>query len=277
MSQLQMISGQFDSKRQMEEQQRLAWERDQARIQDFFNHPGQYITEYWQQYKPIAVNLLIVALALFAVNFVLGLIHLITSLPLISPLLKLVGLGYTSWFVYRYLLKAETRQELVGKFNIIKQEVIGAAEEVIGDSSINVKKQIMIQKSPEQLYQFWRNFENLPRFMNHVQSITIIDDKRSHWVVKAPLDTTVQWDAEIIDEKPNQSIVWRSLENAEVDSVGSVTFTSMNGSGTEVQVTMKYNPPAGVVGAAAAALFGENPEQQLDEDLNRFKQVMESM
>lgn len=142
--------------------------------------------------------------------------------------------------------------------------------------SIDVKKSIIINKSPEELYRFWRNFENLPRFMNHLESVKSLDDKRSHWVAKAPLGTTVEWDAEIITEDEGKNIVWRSLEGADIENLGSVAFTSANGSSTEVKVTMQYNPPGGVVGAAVAKLFGENPEQQLEEDLNRFKQVMET-
>jgi uncharacterized membrane protein len=143
-------------------------------------------------------------------------------------------------------------------------------------ASLDAKKSVVIQKSPAELYHFWRNFENLPQFMEHLKSVQVIDDKRSHWVAKAPLDTTVEWDAEIIDEKENQVIVWKSLPGAEVDSTGSVVFTDLGSRGTEVKVTLKYNPPAGVAGAAVATVLGENPQQQLDEDLDRFKQVMET-
>lgn len=142
---------------------------------------------------------------------------------------------------------------------------------------IDVNKSVTINKSPEELYRFWRNFENLPRFMNHVESVKTLDDRRSHWVVKAPLGTNVEWDAEILKEEEPKSIVWKSLEGADVDSRGSVTFARAdNGSGTEVKVTMEYNPPGGAVGAVVAKFFGENPDQQLEEDLNRFKQLMEN-
>ena len=143
--------------------------------------------------------------------------------------------------------------------------------------SMDVKKSVVINKSPEELYRFWRNFENLPRFMNHIESVKVLDDKRSHWVAKAPLGTNVKWDAEIIKDEEGKAIVWKSLEGADVDNTGSVSFSPTdNGSGTEVKVTMKYEPPGGAVGAIVAKLFGENPEQQLEEDLNRFKQVMET-
>ncbi len=94
---------------------------------------------------------------------------------------------------------------------------------------IDVKKSVTIQKPPEELYRFWRNFENLPRFMNHLESVKSLDDKRSHWVAKAPLGTTVKWDAEIIKENEPKSIVWRSLEGADVDNTDSVAFTVMVG------------------------------------------------
>ena len=125
---------------------------------------------------------------------------------------------------------------------------------------INVKKSVVINKSPEELYRFWREFENLPRFMNHIESVKNLDDKRSHWVVKAPLGAKVEWDAEIINENEPKTIVWRSLEGADVDNTGSVAFVPADdGSGTEVKVTMKYNPPGGAVGAVVAKFFGENP------------------
>lgn len=143
--------------------------------------------------------------------------------------------------------------------------------------AMDVNKSVVINKSPEELYRYWRNFENLPRFMNHLESVKNLDDKRSHWVAKAPLGTTVEWNAEIINDEEGKAIVWKTLEGADVDSTGSVTFSpAKDGSGTEVKVVMKYEPPGGALGAVVAAIFGENPQQQLDEDLDRFKQVMET-
>jgi uncharacterized membrane protein len=139
------------------------------------------------------------------------------------------------------------------------------------------EKSVTINRSPEALYRFWRNFENLPRFMNHLESVKVLDDKRSHWVAKGPAGTRIEWDAEIINEAPNEVIGWRSLENAQVDNAGSVRFTPAPGNrGTVVEVTINYAPPAGKVGTAIAKLFGEEPEQQVSEDLYRFKQMMES-
>ncbi len=152
-----------------------------------------------------------------------------------------------------------------------------AAPGVKNESGIKVKKAITIGKSPEELYAFWRNFENLPKFMRHLQAVTVVDGKKSHWVASAPMGKTVQWDAEIINETPNELIAWRSLPGADVDSAGSVTFKpGPQGRGTEVHVSLSYQPPAGQIGAAFAKLFGEEPNQQIDNDLRHFKNLMET-
>jgi uncharacterized membrane protein len=142
---------------------------------------------------------------------------------------------------------------------------------------IKVEKSVTINKPPEELYRFWRNFENLPRFMNHLQSVAPLGEDRSHWVAKAPAGTRVEWDAEVYNEKENELIAWRSLENADVNNAGSVRFRRAPGErGTEVKVVLNYEPPGGKIGAAVAKLFGEEPEQQVEEDLHRFKQLMEA-
>lgn len=105
----------------------MAWERDRAQIEDFFNEPGKYVRAFWQEYKPIIYVLGAIFIALVALKVVLGLIGLVTGLPLIGGLLELVGIGYSVWFANRYLLNAETRQELSQKVDELKQEVIGAA------------------------------------------------------------------------------------------------------------------------------------------------------
>jgi uncharacterized membrane protein len=146
-----------------------------------------------------------------------------------------------------------------------------------GSSAIEIKKSITINRSPEELYQFWRDFQNLPRFMKHLESAHVIDGKRSHWVAKAPAGTTVEWDAEITMDEPNRLIAWRSIEGSDVDNSGSVRFEpATGGRGTVLRVEMAYNPPAGIAGAAIAKLFGEEPEQQVEGDLRRFKQIMET-
>lgn len=144
-------------------------------------------------------------------------------------------------------------------------------------AGIRVERAVTINKSPEELYRFWRNLENLPRFMKHLESVKVLDGKRSHWVAKAPAGRTVEWDAVIVNEIENQLIGWRSLENAHVDNAGSVHFKAApGGRGTELSIELEYSPPGGMVGSLVAKLFGEEPEQQIAEDLYRFKQLMET-
>ena len=142
---------------------------------------------------------------------------------------------------------------------------------------IKVEQSMTINRPPAELYRYWRNLENLPRFMSHLEEVRAHDPVYSHWVVRGPAGTSVEWDALVYNEKENELIAWRSLEGADVDNAGSVHFVpAPDGRGTEVRVVLKYDPPAGKVGAGVAALFGENPEQQIAEDLRRFKQVMEA-
>jgi uncharacterized membrane protein len=148
---------------------------------------------------------------------------------------------------------------------------------VAANQGVKVELSMTINKPREEIYRFWRNLENLPRFMRHLESVTVQGDKRSHWKAKAPAGVTVEWDAEIINERPNELIAWRSLPGADVDNAGSVHFQAApGGRGTEVQVTLKYDPPAGQAGALIAKIFGEEPSQQIEDDLRRFKQMMEA-
>ena len=136
---------------------------------------------------------------------------------------------------------------------------------------------ITIDRPAEELYKFWHNFENLPRFMNNLESVRVTGDKRSHWVAKGPLGSSVEWDAEIVEDSPNELIAWRSLEGSDVENSGSVRFVpAPGGRGTEVQVEIVYNPPGGMLGAGVAKIFGAAPEQEIKGDLYRFKQVMET-
>jgi uncharacterized membrane protein len=141
---------------------------------------------------------------------------------------------------------------------------------------IKVEEAIFIERSPDDLYSFWRNLQNLPRFMEHLESVTVLDDRRSRWVAKGPAGSRIEWDAEIHNEIDGELIAWRSLPGAEVNNAGSVHFRSAGDGLTEVRVVLSYEPPAGRVGAAVAKLFGEEPSQQVADDLDRFREVMES-
>jgi uncharacterized membrane protein len=145
------------------------------------------------------------------------------------------------------------------------------------EAGVRVDKAVTVAAPRPEVFGFFRNFSNLPRFMKHVEAVHETEAGRSHWVVRAPAGRTVEWDAVIHNEVPNERIAWRSLPGAQVDHAGSVLFTDAPaGRGTEVRVEMQYNPPAGVLGAAVAALWGEEPGRQVEEDLHRLKQVLET-
>ena len=146
------------------------------------------------------------------------------------------------------------------------------------NDSIRVEKTVTISnKSPEELYRFWRNFENLPHFMKHLKHVSVVNDQRSHWISTAPMGGSVEWDAEIINEQENRLIAWASVEGADIDNSGFVRFQpAPNDRGTEVKVVIEYNPPGGAVAATFAKLFGEEPKQQIGDDLHRFKMLMEA-
>jgi uncharacterized membrane protein len=140
-----------------------------------------------------------------------------------------------------------------------------------------LRRSVIIDRPLEEIYSFWRNFENLPRFMNHLKSVQVLDAKRSHWVAKGPAGTEVEWDAEIIEEKPNELIAWKSLPGAAVEHAGSVRFERATGDrGTVVRVKLHYHPPGGAIGRAVAKVFGEEPGKQISVDLLRIKQLLET-
>ncbi len=142
---------------------------------------------------------------------------------------------------------------------------------------IRLDKAVTVNKPRFEVYSFWRNFENLPSFMNHLEKVRNTTEKVSHWVAKAPLGRSVEWDAEVINDVPGELIGWRSLAGADVQNAGSVRFRDAAGNrGTEVKVEMQYIPPGGAVGAFIAKLFGENPGQQVEDDLRRFKMMLET-
>jgi uncharacterized membrane protein len=136
---------------------------------------------------------------------------------------------------------------------------------------------VTVNRAAGELFEFWRNLENLPRFMKHLESVKLLDDKRSHWVANSPTGGKLEWDAEIINQHPNELIAWRSCEGADVQHAGTVRFEpAPGGRGTEVTVRLECVPTAGVLGRAISKLFGADPALQIEEDLRRFKAVMET-
>lgn len=151
------------------------------------------------------------------------------------------------------------------------------ATSIPAKQGVHVDKSIMINRDADELYAFWEDVENLPRVMQHLERVDATDDGRSHWVAKGPFGQTVEWDAEIINERDGEMIAWRSLPDSQVDTTGSIHFTQLgHGRGTAVHVSMKYNPPGGRIADALAWLFGADLEHQLHDDLARFKSVMEA-
>lgn len=160
--------------------------------------------------------------------------------------------------------------------NTARRNRVSPVASVKRGKGLKVEKSVTVNRPVQDVYRFWRNFENLPRFMDHLESVTVLDENRSHWVAKAPAGTKVEWDAIIHNEIENELIAWRSLPDADVNNAGSVHFTPVgNGNRTEVMVVLSYEPPAGKVGVAVAKLLGEEPSNQIEDDLRRFKQVVE--
>lgn len=151
------------------------------------------------------------------------------------------------------------------------------AETTVGTGATPVRASVTVDRSPEEVYALWRDFEAFPRFMRHVEKVDVsADGRRSHWTAKAPAGSTVEWDAILTEDRPNELIAWRALEGSGVHNAGTVRFTpAPAGRGTEVHVEMEYDPPAGAVGVLVAKLFGEEPSQQVRDDVRRFKQVAE--
>jgi uncharacterized membrane protein len=144
-----------------------------------------------------------------------------------------------------------------------------------GRRGIHVDESVTINRPVGEVYRFWRTLENLPQFMQHLESVTTRDQGVSHWVARGPAGTRVEWDARIVNEVENQVIGWQSLEGSTVATAGSVNFDETP-HGTQVRVHLQYNPPAGKLGAAVAWLFGEEPTLQVRDDLRRFKSLMEA-
>jgi uncharacterized membrane protein len=177
--------------------------------------------------------------------------------------------------------KHERRRLLTGIAAVVGVAVVdlAAARSAHGSASgaQHASATVTIRRDPQTVYGYWRDLENLPTFMTHVRSVERTRDGLTHWVVDAPTGGTIEWDAEIVQDVPSEVIAWRSTPGADLDNAGVVRFVAAPGDrGTEVTVELEFSPPAGAVGALAAKLLGEHPEQQARDDLRRFKQVLEA-
>lgn len=148
---------------------------------------------------------------------------------------------------------------------------------VTASGEVLVEKSITVNRPAQECYRFWRDFAHFPRFMKHVESVQPSGDNRLHWQVKGPAGISVAWDAELTADEPGRLLSWQSLPGADVDNAGTVRFESgPGGRGSIVRVMLRYRPPAGAAGALVAKMFGEEPAQQIDEDLRRFKWLIET-
>ena len=157
-----------------------------------------------------------------------------------------------------------------------EERVRGAAVEVNPDHAIVVREGIEIARPREELFAIWRDFSRLPQFMTHLERVDVLSDTESHWVTKGPVGTSVEWEAEIVDEKQNEWIAWQSIEPAEVPNNGTVMFRDAPSGDTEIFVTIEAEPPAGRLGNLVARMFGKSPQRQVKMALERFKQMAES-
>jgi uncharacterized membrane protein len=139
---------------------------------------------------------------------------------------------------------------------------------------VRVEQSITVAKPAARLYDYWRRLDTLPQFMKHIEEVTMLTENRSRWRVRAPIGSRITWEAEIINDVPGRLIGWRSLPGSAIHHAGSVHFDQREGS-TEVRVILEYAPPARYVGASVARILGEEPDKQIEEDLRRFKTIVE--
>jgi uncharacterized membrane protein len=153
---------------------------------------------------------------------------------------------------------------MLGRNSALDDEPSSPVTSVRRGEGVRVDETIVLNRPRGEVYRFWRNLENLPRFMDHLEAVTMLDERRSHWTAKGPAGSRVEWDAEIHDEIPNELIAWRSLPGSEVDNAGSVHFMPTENGDTEVRVVLRVR------------LLGEDPSRQVADDLRRLKQVVEA-
>jgi len=165
--------------------------------------------------------------------------------------------------------------ELYDKFGLSTTEPHGPNARVAAGRGCRVEKSVFVNRPADELYAFWRDFENLPRVMSHLKSVTVTG-ARSHWVAAGPAGLSIEWDAEIINDRPNELIAWGSLPGSQVNTAGSVHFYNLLNRGTKVAVNFKYDPPGGRTGAAFARLFGHDAATMIEHDIETFKRLAEA-
>ncbi|HEY7636007.1 MAG TPA: SRPBCC family protein [Gemmatimonadales bacterium] len=163
----------------------------------------------------------------------------------------------------------------VGRHSVRRAEAEEAATDFQREQ-VKIEQGVIIGRPRDELFRFWRNLQNLPRFMDHLQSVTPLDDRHSHWVVQGPAGVRLEWDAEITHELENELIAWKSLPGSDLEHRGAVHFSPVHNGGTEVRVILRYQPRGGAAASAVTQILGDRPAEQIVDDLRRFKQVMEA-
>jgi uncharacterized membrane protein len=186
--------------------------------------------------------------------------------------LPVVAVGAVAAYALSRGLSRRSRGKGTG---IIADRGSNTRQQLGGPRGIHVEHSVTINRPVSEVYRFWRNFENLPKFMQHLESVAVREEGVSHWIARGPGGMRVEWDARIINEIPNRVIAWQSLKGSTIASAGAVNFDETD-RGTVVHVHLQYNPPGGKLGAAVAYIFGEEPNLQVQEDLRNFKRLMET-
>lgn len=190
-----------------------------------------------------------------------------------SKITKALSLAAGSCLLYR---GATGHSRLYKSLRIGTAPKATPATSVAEETGVRIDETIIIDRPVSEVYRYWRNLENLPQIMRHLESVRMLDNRNSHWKVKGPAGMNIEWDAEIINDLPNERIGWKSLDSADVDNAGSVHFRPINDNRTQIDVTLKFAPPGGKIGNALAKFLGEDPKSQIAEDLENFKSLMEA-
>lgn len=149
----------------------------------------------------------------------------------------------------------------------------GGARRNVGNLGVKIDREIVVNKAPDRLYGVWRNFENLPRILSHIERVEILSPTRSRWTLAAPV--SISWEAELINDKLNELIAWQSVGSQWVEHAGSVMFQPLGTGATRVHVSLQYDPPGGQIGHAVASLFSEDAGSKVEQDLGNFKRAVE--
>jgi uncharacterized membrane protein len=208
-----------------------------------------------------------------------------------SSLPSIVGGGLLTWFglqrpsLGRFMLAGVGTGLLYHGLQTLRApSTSGLGRRKIKPSqAVKIEDSVIIHRRHEDLFRFWRQLDNLPRFMDEIQRIEILSPTRSRWIMTVPVmenvpaPSSIEWEAEIINEKEHECIGWRTLANSDVDHAGSVQFKPLNdGNSTEVRVTLQYSPVGGLIGVGVLRMLGEDPQLKIQRNLMKFKELMEA-